>query len=219
MLQLVFDVISTVDRAQGLTILVKSDGSKMAWTGLEFDPHSGEWHTCDDGRHIELVDGTIVPRVNSYKHLGSVIRTEMSHELVRDRCVRRCCAVLAELARIGVLSLLQFEQAADAAVSSVIGYYSTAARRGATPIGMVACEQIEAARRRGLAANGHRSYNGSNRRCRRTGRWWKAVPACVIRTRWRARLSLTRSTGRFAARRADPTARPSRRLSRRHACG
>ena len=55
-----------------------------------------------------------------------------------------------------MLSLLQFEQAADAAVSSVIGYYGRA-----TPIGMVACEQIEAARRRGLAANGHRSYNGS----------------------------------------------------------
>ena len=80
----------------------------------------------------------------------------MSHELVRGRCVRRCCAVLAALAQIGVLSLLQFEQAADAAVSSVIGYYGRA-----TPIGMVACEQIEVARRRGLAANGHRSYNGS----------------------------------------------------------
>jgi hypothetical protein len=156
MLQLVFDVISTVARAQGLTISVKSDGSKTAWTGLEFDPHSGEWHTCDDGRRIELVDGTTVPRVNWYKHLGSVIGTDMLHELVRDCCVRRCCAVLAALARIGVLSLLQFEQAADAAVNSVIGYYGRA-----TPIGMEACEQIEAARRRGMAANGHRSYNGS----------------------------------------------------------
>ena len=52
MLQLVFDVISTVARAQGLEISVKPDGSKTAWSGLEYDPGGGgAWTECDDGRY------------------------------------------------------------------------------------------------------------------------------------------------------------------------
>ena len=150
MLQLAFDVVAVMARLEGLEIGIKDDGSKTAWSGLEW--RDGGWHDCGDGRAYTLLDGRVVPRNPTYKHLGTMLASMLDHSQVRERVVRRCSGVITALARLGVLNVEQYARASSAAVLSVLGYYGRA-----TPIGRAACEQIEVVRRRALGQLGHRA--------------------------------------------------------------
>jgi len=119
MLQLAFDVVSTMARLEGLEIRIKDDGSKTAWLGLEW--RDGGWHDCGDGRVYKLLDGREVPRNPTYKHLGTMLASLLDHTEVRERVVRRCSGVVAALARLGVLNTELYARASSAAVLSVLG--------------------------------------------------------------------------------------------------
>ena len=161
-LQLCFLVVSAMSRALGLVIGVTKDGSKTAWCGAEWV--SGEYRECGDETGVELIDGTKVPRVSVYPHLGSRAEVAIRHDATRDAVVRRCRGAAIIIARLGVLNAAQYVEAADVATSTVIAYYGAA-----TPMGRAACESIDAAKRVGLAALGHRGQ--------RTSAWLAHAPA------------------------------------------
>ena len=152
-LQLMFDVAWTVARIMGLTIGVNEKGTKTAWSGGEWR-RSGSgppaWHPLRGVQQIRLPDKRVVPFVDSYKHLGTLMEATLNFGATRERVAQRCRSLLGMLARLGVLSAVQYERAARAVVDSLIGYYGRS-----TPIDDATCERIEVARRCALQALGH----------------------------------------------------------------
>ena len=62
-----------------LTVGVKVDGSKTAWSGMEWI--SGRWRECDgERRSVRLADDRVVPCVSEYKHLGTWVTAAFEHE-------------------------------------------------------------------------------------------------------------------------------------------
>ena len=162
-LQVVFYVASTVARAEGLVIGIVKGGKKTAWHGAEPDGR-GNMKECGDERRIELIDGRTVPRaVGRYKHLGGELEVGGGYAVTRRKVVNRCKAIAGMVARLGCLTAAQYVQTVDVATRSIIMYYGAAA-----PLGREACEEIDRAKRTGLAALGHRA--------RRSARWLVHTP-------------------------------------------
>ena len=156
MLQVVFTVISVTSRVLGFDIGIDTDadgtpnGDKTGWSAAE-PREGGGYAEAGEERSIWLIDGRRVPRVKGwYKHLGVRAVAKMGWEAARAMVVARCVGMAAALARLGVLSAGEYVEAVDVATLTVIAYYGAI-----FPIGRDACEQIDKAKRRGLAMLGH----------------------------------------------------------------
>ena len=156
MLQVVFTVISVTSRVLGFGIGIDTDadgtpnGDKTGWSAAE-PREGGGYAEAGEERSIWLIDGRRVPRVKGwYKHLGVRAVAKMGWEAARAMVVARCVGMAAALARLGVLSAGEYVEAVDVATLTVIAYYGAI-----FPIGRDACEQIDKAKRRGLAMLGH----------------------------------------------------------------
>ena len=88
-IQLALDTSWLIARAAGLQVKVKKDGKKTAWAatywrdGREYDVA---------GWDIKLPDGTVVPQVKQYKHLGNIETSTWagSSKATREKVVTRC---------------------------------------------------------------------------------------------------------------------------------
>ena len=108
-LQLVFDVIAAVARAEGLTVgfrrkeSARSTKHKTAWSGVE-RRRDGSLSFCERDREVRwLLDGQPIPRTEVYKHLGTELEAAFTHHRTRAAVQRRCRGCLAAMARLGVL--------------------------------------------------------------------------------------------------------------------
>ena len=103
---------------------------------------------------MTLPDGTTVPQVKQYKHLGSEVTDswENAQAAVRQKVIQRTTSIMRLIGKIGAMSGEHMRLALALAVEGVMGYYA----RG-TVIRLEDCEKIEAVRaevlkRRGFAA-------------------------------------------------------------------
>ena len=155
MLQVNFTVMSVMARALGFSIGIDTDadgnptGDKTGWTGAEWD--GNKYVEVGDEADVWLIDGRRVPRAEGwYKHLGVRAEAANSWEEARRCVVARCSGMAAALARLGMLTAAEYVETVDTATLTVVAYYGAI-----FPIGLKACEQIDVAKRRGLARLGH----------------------------------------------------------------
>ena len=90
-------------------------------------------------------------------------RLDADWMMARWLVTNRCGGIASALSRLGILTAEEYVDTVDAATTTVVAYY------GATfPVGRLACEMIDVAKRRGLARLGHAGE--------RTSRWLAHAP-------------------------------------------
>ena len=155
-LQLIFDTAWMVSRLIGLTVGVKSSGTKTAWSGTYWE---GGHEKKMEGWEIVLPDGRVVPQVNEYKYLG---QQELAgwrvpaadgggdrHSRTIDKVKRQCCRLIRMLGRVPLLGPEQLRRGMSLAVAGTVGYYARA-----TPLPFSVCASIETARAEALRRRG-----------------------------------------------------------------
>ena len=147
-IQLIFDTVWYASRVLGLTIGVKANGKKTAWSGTYWE--GGEEREVT-GWTIRLPDNREVPQVKSYKYLGGVEtsgwkgRYDSTHETIR----RKCCQMIRLIGRVPILGPEQLKRAMELALHGIIGFYARS-----TPVPWEVCKSIEAVRAEVLQRRG-----------------------------------------------------------------
>ena len=169
-LQTSFTVTSGTSRVLGFEVGIDTDregrptGEKTGRQGAA-PGTAGKYVAIDSGKDVVLVDGRVVPHAGKwYKHLGVRAEAASGWTAARRVVVARCTGMAGALARLGVLTADEYVECVDAATTTVVAYYG-----GIFPIGRSACNEIDVAKRRGLATLGHSGP--------RTARWLIHAPA------------------------------------------
>ena len=147
----------------GLDVRIKKEdsetgrGTKTAWMGCYWDSEGVEKELT--GYTLYLPDGTEVPQVSQYTHLGVSLQAAWPgrHDEARERILKQCKQVIHQIGKVRWLGPEQVKRATDMAVGGIIGYTGRS-----TPIDWATCNKIEASRvemlrRAGLAGGKRRA--------------------------------------------------------------
>ena len=137
-LQLMFDTSWLVARTLGLTIGIKANGKKTAWSGTYWE--GGQQHEVT-GLTMRLPDKREIPQVTEYQYLGGGETSGWAgrHDKTIETVQRKCIQMIKLIGRVPILGPEQMRRAMSLAVAGITGFYARS-----TPIPLVACKQIEA---------------------------------------------------------------------------